>query len=106
MKYGWFSAGAAKKFGFATYTAPDGTYIKVTEVGSNEAAPTGKWNDAVYVGPVDRCIKGNDMNFDISAEELLTQIQNDLAEQRACEKQFPETGKCFCYLCPLVNKSN
>ena len=106
MYHGWFSAGAAKKFGYAVYLDRDGMEVRVTEVGSNEAVPSGKWNDAVYVGEVDKCIKGNNVNFDISPEQLLSQIQDDLAEQKRCTAQFKETGKCFCYLCPITKRSN
>jgi hypothetical protein len=105
MYHGWFSASAAKKFGYAVYLDKDGLEIRVTEVCSSDT-PTSKWNDAVYVGFVDKCIKGNNINFDISPEQLLFQIQDALAEQKRCENQFKQTGNCFCYVCPITKRSN
>lgn len=104
--HGWYSAGADKKFGHAVYTTPEGLEVKVTEaVSSADAKPGGLWNDFVYVGEILRCVRTNPIK-EISPTELLNAIQEDIQEQKTCKAQFPQTGKCFCYTCPIKYNSN
>lgn len=107
MKYiGWYSAASDRKFGHCIYTTPDGLEIKITEVISEGKPPMSKWNDLICVGPVDKCIKTLNVDFNRSVEELLILAHKGIAEQAACQKQFPTTGKCFCYTCPLKYQTN
>lgn len=105
--YGWYSAGAAKKFGYATWLSSDGIEVKVTEaVSSAESKPSGKWNDFVFVGEIVECVRTMPINFDISPLELLNLIQTEIQEQKSCQAQFGQTGKCYCYTCPVQYNRN
>ncbi len=53
-RFGWFSAEAAKKYGYAIYETPEGKTVCVTEVTRSEDREEVRslWGDMVYVGPV------------------------------------------------------
>ena len=106
MYIGYYSAASDKKFGHAIYLDKNGLEIKITEVISEGKTPMSKWNDLICVGPVDKCIKTLNVDFNRSVEELLVLARKGIAEQVACQKQFPTTGNCFCHTCPLKYQTN
>ena len=64
QRYGWYSAEAAKKYGYSTYRSIDSkTDIDVTNVIHSATDPGDyKWPDAVCLGPVGECIKMRNLN--------------------------------------------
>lgn len=105
--YGYYSAAADRKFGHALYKTPDGITVRVTEAVSGiDKKPGSKWNDLLFIGEITDCIQPYKVDRNPSVYQLLAVAQKELSEQKACRKQFPETGKCFCYTCPVVNMAN
>lgn len=104
--YGYYSAASDKRFGHALYETPDGLQMKVTEAVQEGVNPISLWNDAIYIGEITKCIKFNPIDTTKSVEQLLALARKELAIQINCQTQFPETGKCFCFTCPVVNNKN
>ena len=103
--YGYYSAHADRQFGHCLYKTPDGLVIKITEVTSKDK-PFGRWNDYVCLGEVTDYIKSNTVKLSATPEVLLELCYAAIAVEKKCQEQFPRTGKCFCFTCPLKNSSN
>lgn len=70
QRYGWYSAEAAKKYGYVVYRSMDGTDILVTNVNYSATDPEGyMWSDAVCVGPVGEFIKSNSKSIELIDED-------------------------------------
>ena len=66
QKYGFYSATHAAKFGSSIYITATGEQVQVTYVTDlysslEEISSTYKWPDTEFVGPVEKCVKSNDM---------------------------------------------
>jgi hypothetical protein len=51
-RYGFYSAKAAVRFGYSTYTTPSGNKVDVTEVSQDPDGSNYNWADKVKVGVV------------------------------------------------------
>ena len=111
MSYAWYSEHQDKFSGHCLYKTLDNLIIKVTEITSfKETKPLSRWNDLIYLGEVNECIKVNKQSIkgidsSIPIENQmgkLFEIANDmLYKEIACKKQFKTTQKCFCFTCPV-----
>ncbi len=105
----WYSAACDRLYGHVVYRDKDGVELKVTEVASDSNTPSGKWNDAIFLGEVVTWVRSNRRTIEHSAEavsKLHSELTSLITEQNRCQKQFAETGNCFCFTCPIKRKPN
>ena len=57
--HGWYSEKAAEVCGSIFYETPEGREVKVTGVTFDEEGKGYKWSDRVYIGPVEKYLRGN-----------------------------------------------
>lgn len=103
--YGWYSKHADQMFGHVLYKDFNGLTVKITEICDSADQPTGNWNDYVCLGEVIECIKTRPAKQE-DPKLALAKAKDALKEMQECKVQFAKTNKCFCYTCPVKNKSN
>lgn len=109
MAYAWYSEHQDKLTGHCLYKTLDGITVKVTEIVSHkEIKPCSKWNDLIYLGEVNECIKGNSFystQNSLPIEKQLNnlyKLYNEMTKtENSCKKQFKKTNICFCFKCPI-----
>lgn len=111
MSYAWYSEHQDMLSGHCLYKTIDSLIIKVTEITSfKEIKPRSKWNDLIYLGEVNECVKSNKqlikgLDNSIPIENQMNKIYEIAAEMQrkeiACKRQFKKTQKCFCFTCPV-----
>lgn len=72
----WFSQKQAHSSGYGVFEDETGEKVVATET-SFERAPSGKWDDYIYVGKIAKVFKTYDKNGDEVKDELMEMILSD-----------------------------